>query len=48
MIGVFALLVLLLVAAGVIEDGIDIEASYTTEFSDTGAALEIKSALTGQ
>ena len=37
-----------MVAAGVIEDGIDIEASYTTEFSDTGAALEIKSALTGQ
>ncbi len=37
-----------MVSAGVIEEGIDIEASYTTEFSDTGAALDVKKALTGQ
>ena len=37
-----------MVAAGVIEEGVDIEASYTTEFSDTGAALDVKKALSGQ
>ena len=37
-----------MVAAGVMEEGIDIEASYTTEFSDTGVALEVKKALMGQ
>jgi NitT/TauT family transport system substrate-binding protein len=37
-----------MVAAGVIADGIDVEASYTTEFSQTGAALEVKKALTSQ
>lgn len=37
-----------MVAAGVIAEGIDIEASYTTEFSDTGAALDVKKALMSQ
>lgn len=36
-----------MVAAGVIEDGVDIAASYTLDFSNTGAALETKKALTG-
>ena len=34
-----------MVAAGVVEAGIDISASYTNEFSETGAALAIKKSL---
>jgi NitT/TauT family transport system substrate-binding protein len=37
-----------MVAAGVVADGLDIAASYTTEFSNTGVALETKKALMGQ
>ncbi|NNL72133.1 MAG: ABC transporter substrate-binding protein [Silicimonas sp.] len=36
-----------MVEAGVIAEGVDIEASYTTEFSQTGAALEVKKTLLG-
>ena len=34
-----------MVAAGVVEAGIDISASYTNEFSETGAALAVKKSL---
>jgi NitT/TauT family transport system substrate-binding protein len=37
-----------MVAAGVVDPGIDIAASFTTEFSNTGAALEAKNELLGQ
>ena len=37
-----------MVAAGVVPEGLDIEASYTTEFSHTGAALDVKKALLSQ
>ena len=37
-----------MVAAGVMPAGIDIDASYTNEFAETGAALPVKAALTGQ
>lgn len=37
-----------MVAAGVIEDGIDIAASFTLDYSNSGAALETKKALAGQ
>ncbi|WP_172332202.1 ABC transporter substrate-binding protein [Mangrovicoccus sp. HB161399] len=37
-----------MVASGVIEDGIDIASSYTTEFSNTGAALATVKELTGK
>ena len=37
-----------MVTAGVVEDGLDWEASYTTEFANTGVALETKKALMGQ
>ncbi|MBE3637735.1 ABC transporter substrate-binding protein [Mangrovicoccus algicola] len=37
-----------MVASGVIEDGIDIASSYTTEFSNSGAALPVVKALTGK
>lgn len=37
-----------MVTAGVVEDGLDIEASYSLDFANTGAALEVKKALTGQ
>lgn len=37
-----------MVVAGVVEGGLDWEASFTTEFANTGAALEAKKALSGQ
>ncbi|WP_108263560.1 ABC transporter substrate-binding protein [Mangrovicoccus ximenensis] len=37
-----------MVEAGVIEDGIDIASSYTTEFSNSGAALAVVKELTGK
>ncbi|WP_138472524.1 ABC transporter substrate-binding protein [Poseidonocella sp. HB161398] len=37
-----------MVASGVIEDGIDIASSYTTEFSNTGAALPVVAELKGK
>lgn len=37
-----------MVAAGVMPDGIDIKASYTTEFSNTGVALDVKKSLMSQ
>ena len=36
-----------MVKAGVIDDGIDIASSYTLDFSNTGAALEVTKALKG-
>lgn len=36
-----------LVAAGVIEDGLDISRAYTLEFANTGAALPLQKALIG-
>lgn len=35
-----------MVAAGVVSAGLDVSSSYTTEFSNTGVALETKAALT--
>jgi len=37
-----------MVASGVVSDGIDLSKVYTTEFSNTGAALEVKKKLLGQ
>lgn len=37
-----------MVAAGVIESGVDIKSSYTLDFSNTGVALPVKQALVGQ
>lgn len=36
-----------MVAAGVIEDGVDIASAYTMEFSNTGVALDVKKSLVG-
>lgn len=37
-----------MVAAGVIEDGVDIASSYTLDFSNTGVALDVTKALKGE
>ncbi|MEM9011673.1 MAG: ABC transporter substrate-binding protein [Pseudomonadota bacterium] len=37
-----------MVSAGVIEAGLDISQIYTLDFANTGAALEVKKALTGE
>lgn len=36
-----------MVKAGVIEDGLDYKSAYTLDFANTGAALPVKAALTG-
>jgi len=37
-----------MVAAGVVASGLDVDSIFTTEFSNTGVALETKKALTGE
>ncbi len=37
-----------MVAAGVVEEGIDIEKAYTLEFANSGAALDVKKELVGE
>ena len=36
-----------MVKAGVVEEGLDYKSAYTLDFANTGAALPVKAALTG-